>query len=72
MQTLKDYILFTLLVLAVIAVCSYDDGYEEKQNAADEIKAAQLQSKIEAAQAKRELKARQAMAGHMLDLDRIR
>lgn len=72
MQKLKDWILAALVVLAVLFICAIDDGYEDRQNAQEELKAAQMQSRLEAAQAKRELKARQAMAGHMLDLDRIR
>ena len=72
MQSLKEWIIAALVVIAFLVICAIDDGHEEKQRAADDVKVAQTQARLDAAQAQRDLKARAAYAGHLLALDRMK
>jgi hypothetical protein len=72
MQTLKNWIITALAAFAFLVICSVDDGFEEKQHAADDVEAAQTQAQLDATQTKRELKSRQIYMDHLLSLDRLK
>ena len=64
------WIITAVIVSAWLIIGALEDGPTQEQIAADEIKAAQVQARLEAAEAKLQLKTRIAYANHLLALDR--
>ena len=72
MRTLKTWIICAVIAVGCLVIGALEDGPVQEQIAADELKAAQIQARVEAQQRKTALKAPINNAAHLLALDHIR
>ena len=72
MQTLKTWIICAVIAIGFLIIGALEDGPVQQQIAADELKAAQVQAKVEVQQHRKALKARIAEAKNLLALDRVK
>jgi hypothetical protein len=71
-RTVKTWVICALVAVGCLIIGALEDGPVQEQLAADEVKTAQKQERVEAAQEKKQLQVRQIYAAHLLALDRIK
>ena len=72
MNTVKTWLIAATAALVFLAVGALEDGPDQEQLSADELRAAQMHQQQELAQVKRDIKARAAFMNHLLALDKIK